>query len=70
MKRTILLMGMILSFIGTTACLENEDPDFVPTIAEQNNSHYGRDGDSIPPPDTDSTGKDTGGEEIQIPIKP
>ncbi len=70
MKRTILLMGIILSVIGVTSCLDNEDPDFIPAIAEKNNSYYGKDGDSIPSENNDSTDRDTGGEQGQTPIKP
>lgn len=66
-------MGIIVSVFGLTSCLDNEDMDFVPKVAETNNSYYGKGGDSIPPEDDDSIpppAPPTGGEQGQNPIKP
>lgn len=73
MKRNILVLGIIVSVFGITSCLDNDDTDFVPKIAETNNSYYGKGGknDSIPPEDNDSTTRPpTGGEVGQTPVKP
>ncbi len=74
MKRTILVMGIIISIFTVASCLENEDMGFVPTVAETNNSiHYGKDGDENDTIPSDSTGNirpPTGGEEGQTPVKP
>lgn len=75
MKKTILVMGIIASIFGLTSCLDNEDVDFVPKVAEtSNNGHYGRGGDerndSIPSDSTGTVRPPTGGEQGQNPIKP
>lgn len=68
-------MGILISIFTVTSCLDNDDMDFVPKIAETKNSnHYGKDGeegnDSIPPDSTGTVRPPTGGETGQIPIKP
>lgn len=68
-------MGVIISIITVTSCLDNDDMGFVPIVAEtNNNAHYGKDGDdgndSIPPDSSGTVRPPTGGEEGQIPVKP
>lgn len=75
MKRTVLVMGLILSIFTIASCLDNEDLDFVPTVAEtNNNNYYSRDGegdnDTIPTDSTDNPKPPTGGSQGQNPIKP
>jgi len=72
MKNLFLLISVLGLLTGFISCLDQEDSDFQPKISATNNSYYGKDGDSIPPENNDSTsdGRDTGGEEDQLPIKP
>ncbi len=74
MKRTIFVMGILISIFTITSCLENDDTGFIPTVAETNNSnHYGKDGDdndSIPPDSTSTPKPPTGGQQGQNPIRP
>ena len=70
MKKLFLLMSVLGLMTGFISCLDQEDSGFEPKIAETNNSYFNKGGDSIPPGDTDSTARDTGGEQGQIPVKP
>jgi hypothetical protein len=70
MKKLFLLMSILGWFSVFFSCLDQEDSDFEPKVAAVNNSYFGKDGDSIPPENNDSTDRDTGGEEGQIPVKP
>lgn len=74
-KRIFLVLGVMACSGYLTSCLDEDSDTFVPSIAETNNSYdsyYSKDGDTIPPEDDDSTsgGKDTGGEEGQLPVRP
>ncbi len=72
MKRTILVLGIIISIFMVMSCLENDDTGFVPTILQTNVSSPYFKGDSIPPEENDSTQlpPDTGGETGQNPVRP
>ena len=75
MKRTILVMGTIMSIFTVTSCLENEEMDFVPAAEQESNvSYYGKDGSKdsadVNMKDSATAKPPTGGQQGQNPVKP
>lgn len=72
MKRKLFVLVLLFGFIGIHSCLDNEEEDHYPAIAEHNNSYYGKgENDSLPPNENDSIMRpNTGGETGQNPVKP
>lgn len=71
MKRTILVMGIIISVFTAASCLENDDMGVSHTVPETQVSAQYFKGDSIPPEENDSTqAPDTGGSQGQNPVRP